>query len=312
MTGSRLVWQQVALYGLPVLVAGVGLSPWVALGLVALAVLWRWGIALSTFIAPVQVPQLELETISASHFAEKVRWCMDRLGVAYAERQMAGVFGAFLAGRTVPRLKIRTGAVRSQIGNSAEILRYLWGAYGSSSGEAAAFLEPTAERLALEQRIDRYGVSLQVWVYYHILDHRALTLRVWGCDNPVIPWWQRTLVGALFPVLRVFLRRAFRISEQGYRKASEHIEALLADVNERVDSSAGSILGDAEPNYADLAFAAISGLWLQPDGYSGGRMHLGPIPRADMPASMRADVERWVDAYPQAVDFIERLYGKRR
>lgn len=53
---------------------------------------------------------------------------MDRLGVEYSERQMVGVLGVFFTGRSVPQLKIRTGLVRSTIGNSPEILRYLWAA----------------------------------------------------------------------------------------------------------------------------------------------------------------------------------------
>jgi glutathione S-transferase len=295
-----------------VLIAGYGVSVPGAVALVLLMLLWRWGISLSTFVAPVAVPELELETISASHFAEKVRWCMDRLGLDYTERQMAGVFGAFLLGRTIPVLKVRTGAVRSRIGNSPEILRYLWGAYGAERAELATFLEPTAERIAFEQRIDRYGVNLQVWVYHHILDDRGFTLRIWGCDNPLIPAWQRYLVRCLFPALRVFLRRAFKISDAGYRKASEHIERLLADVDARLAVNGTSILDAAGVDYVDIAFAAISGLWLQPPGYSGGRMSGGPIPREEMPAGMRADVERWIQSYPHAAQFIQRLYQEER
>ena len=312
MTGSRLVWQQVVVYLLPLIIAGWGVSLGGAMALVVAMLLWRWGISLSGFIAPAKIPKLELETISASHFAEKVRWCMDRIGVEYTERQMAGVFGAFLGGRTVPRLKMRTGAVRSQIGNSAEILRYLWGAYGAELGERAQFLEPKVKRLELEKRIDRYGVNLQVWLYHHILNDRELTLRIWGCDNPAIPLWQRYLVRFLFPGLRVFIRRAFRINDAGYHKAVEHIENLLKDVDGRVEAGARSILSGSVPDFADIAFAAISGLWLQPPRYSGGRMSHGPIPRHDMPAGMAADVNQWVDSYPHATEFVERLYREER
>ena len=81
-----------------------------------------------TFVAPEKVPALVLDSISVSHFVEKVRWNLDRAGIDYVENASGGTLGAFFAGRTVPRLRIRTGAVRSQIGNSPEILRYLWGA----------------------------------------------------------------------------------------------------------------------------------------------------------------------------------------
>lgn len=122
MTGKRLLAHSIFLFLLPLVVAWFGISVSGAIVLVLAALAWRWVISLSVFVAPVKVPELELETIAASHFVEKVRWCMDRLGLDYTERQTVGALGAFFLGRTVPRLKIRTGSVRSTIGNSPEIL----------------------------------------------------------------------------------------------------------------------------------------------------------------------------------------------
>ena len=110
---------------------------------------------------------------------------MDRLGVEYTENPVGGTLGVFFRGRTVPQLKARTGHVRSVIGNSPEILRYLWGRYGYTDPEGAAFLEPTSERIDLERRLDKLGVSLQIWIYYRILDHRDLTLHAWGVSTDV-------------------------------------------------------------------------------------------------------------------------------
>lgn len=45
--------------------------------------------------------KLKLDTVSLSHYSEKVRWCMDKLGVDYVEEQDAGVFGIFLFARSV-------------------------------------------------------------------------------------------------------------------------------------------------------------------------------------------------------------------
>ncbi len=218
MTAKRLFIHTVFLFLLPVIVAWFGISVPGAIALVIVALAWRWLITLSGILAPEKTPEIELETIAASHFVEKVRWCMDRLGIEYTERQWVGVLGVFSMGRSVPELKVRTGLVRSRIGNSPEILRYLWGAYAAGSGDKAKFLEPTPERLALEKKLDRYGRDLQVWVYYHILDERELTLHAWGCDSPVIPAWQRYLVIALYPVLCFLLRKAFRISDDQLRQ----------------------------------------------------------------------------------------------
>ena len=194
MTDKRILFYTLALLLAPIFVAWFGLSVPAAIGLVVMLLMLRWLIIFSGFAMPEKAPDLVLETITVSHFVEKVRWCMDRLGLAYTEKPVAGTLGAFYRGRTVPLLRMRTGHVRSSIGNSGEILRYLWGRYGYADPEGAAFLEPSNERAELERRIDKLGLSLQIWVYYRILDHRELTLRAWGVHNPDIPLWQRQLL----------------------------------------------------------------------------------------------------------------------
>jgi glutathione S-transferase len=277
-----------------------------------LALLWRWLISLSVWVAPADTPELELETISASHFVEKVRWCMDRLGVDYIERPVGGTLGAFFLGRSVPVLHFRSGAVRSSIGNSMEILRYLWGRYASERGAQADFLAADAERLALEQCIDRCGVDLQVWVYFHLLDERELTLHAWGCDSGRIPAWQRLTLRLLYPLQAVLIRKAFRITPTRHEKAVRHVDELLAATEEKLADGRRSILGGEEPNYTDFAFAAIMGLWLQPAGYGGGQADEVRIERRRCPAPMIAEIERWEGRFPQTTAFIERLYAERR
>ena len=310
MLDKRIVLHAVFVLLLPVLVAAFGWSVWTALLLVLVALLWRWAIVLQGFMQPSRGPELVLETISASHFVEKVRWCMDRLGVDYQEVPWCGTLGAFYLGRTVPRLHVQTGMVRSQIGNSPEILRYLWGAYGTTHGSAAAFLEPTPERIEFEQRIDRCAVSLQVWVYYHLLDAPDICKRAWGIESEAVPAWQRRLVSLLYPVQVFLMRRAFRINESNYRRNRDHIDAQLAEVEAALADGRRSILGGDVVNYTDLAFAAIHGLWLQPEGYGGGAGIR--IERDTVPEPMRQDIERWVENYPSATRFIEALYASDR
>jgi hypothetical protein len=310
MPDKRLILHAAFVLLLPVLVAAFGWSVWTALLLVLLAILWRWGIVLQELLRPAPGPELVLETISASHFVEKVRWCMDRLGLDYEEVPWAGTLGAFYLGRTVPRLHFRTGAVRSHIGNSPEILRYLWGACSGTHGAAAAFLEPTEERLDFERRIDRSGVSLQVWIYYHLLGDPELCKHAWGANSEAVPAWQRKLVRALYPLQAFLIRRAFRVNEGHYRKSCEHIESLLAETEARLADGRRSLLGGDTRNYTDLAFAAIQGAWLQPPGYGGGAGIR--IERDTAPAAMRADIERWIEDYPRVTRFIEDLYAAER
>ena len=68
--------------------------------------------------------KMVLETISLSHYAEKVRWTMDALGSDYVEEQDAAIMGVFLTGRTIPGLRVPNR--NFTIYNSADILRYLY------------------------------------------------------------------------------------------------------------------------------------------------------------------------------------------
>lgn len=312
MTAKRLLIHSIFVLLLPIIIAWFGISVPGAIALVVFALAWRWLITLSGILAPEKVPEIELETIAASHFVEKIRWCMDRLGIDYTERQVVGALGVFFTGRTVPRLKVRTGLVRSTIGNSPDILRYLWGSYAASLGDQAEFLEPTTDRLALEKRLDRYGVDLQVWVYYHVLDNRELTLHAWGCNSPLIPAWQRHLVTAIYPVLRFLMRKAFRITQSHYRKSVEHIETIVADIHLLLADGRVSITGGESVDFADITFASLSSLWVQPPEFGKGKADQVRVDPQLMPAPMKADADRWIEQYPNAVGFIRRLYELER
>lgn len=312
MNGRRLLLHGLFLYLLPVGVAWFGLSPAAAAGLVLLMLLWRWAISLSSLARPPRAPEVELETISASHFVEKVRWCLDRLGVDYREKPVGGTLGAFFLGRTVPVLKFRSGAVRASIGNSAEILRYLWGRYAAERPGQAEFLRPTPERLAFESQVDRCGVDLQIWVYHHLLAKRQLTLHLWGADDPAIPAWQRMTLRTLYPLLGILIRQAFRITPERHAKAVIHVDGLLAEVEEKLADGRTSILGGAEINYSDLAFAAIMGLWAQPTDYGGGRAAAVRVSYEQCPEAMRREVDSWRTRFPRSTAFICRLYEARR
>ena len=274
MTDKRTTIFAVVLFLAPVVVAWYGLSVAAAAGIVILLLLCRWLITLSGILAPQRTPDLVLSTISASHFVEKVRWSLDRLGVDYEEQASGGTLGAYFRGRTVPQLKVKTGIIRSIIGNSPDILRYVYGRYLPERPERVAFLEPTAERVELEQRLDNYGVSLQVWVYYHILQDREITLHAWGANSPATPAWQRAMLRLLFPFLAFMIRFTFKINDTSYAKSVARIEELLAEVDAELADGRKSLLGGQESNYTDLAFAAFTGLWLMPTGSGLSLIHI--------------------------------------
>jgi glutathione S-transferase len=176
----------------------------------------------------------------------------------------------------------------------------------------AEFLRPTPERLEFESRIDSCGTDLQVWVYFHILDDRELTLHAWGANSPLIPAWQRLSLRLLYPLLKLLIRQAFRISPKHHARAVSKVSALLAEVENRLEDGRQSILGGNEVNYSDLAFAAIMGLWLMPPQYGSRRADAVRVSVDRCPAAMQSEIATWKSAYPRSAAFIARLYEQHR
>jgi glutathione S-transferase len=299
------------LLALPVVVTLVGLHPAVAAALVGLILLWRWVLTMGGLVARRSGPDLVLETIPASHFVEKVRWALDRLGLDFREQPDIGTVGVLFLGRTVPRLQVRTGAVTSAIGNSSDILRYLWGRYSAERPAEAAFLEPTPEAVELERRLDKYGAHLQRWIYARVLAHRRVCIYLWGGSDPAVPRWQRIAIRVLFPLQRAFLRRVFHIRPSSLAKSVAEIEEVLGWVEERLADGRQTLLGGGQTSFVDLTFASLSGIWVLPTGYGGGRAEAVIPIREQIPAAMVADMDSWRERFPAATAFVERLYADR-
>ena len=300
------------LYALPVLVAGAGWGVPAAVG-AAIAV-WLFGVATQLMRAQRTLrrppPRLRLHTITFSHYVEKTRWCLDRLGVPYDEVPNVGILGVLLTARTVPWLEVPPGATR--ISESSQILRYLWGQYaGVLPADRTWFLEPTPAALELEARLDRrLGNDVRVWAYGELLRHRALCMRTWGSDEPGIPRWQRLLLLALRPVLAIAVRRMLGVTPARAaealvrtREAFDAVDALLADGRRYLT---GSTL-----TFADITFASLGALAVLPPEYPGNRLG-GPRLSLDdvTDPGWRAEVERF-RARP-AGQFILRLYREER
>lgn len=310
MADRRRLLYAIALLLAPIMVAWLDFSVVAALLTVVGLLLLRWLIVMSGWLFPEKTPELELESISISHFVEKVRWAMDILGLDYTERRVGGTLGAFYRGRSVPQLKIRTGAVRSVIGNSKEILRYLSGRY-QHLNPSAGFLLATPDSEALEDRLDKHGRDLQIWAYYRVLDSKALTLRLWGADDPELPKWQRMLLRLLYPIQSRLIRRAFRISDENFARAVSRIDTFLGEINHSLEDGRESLLGGDTLNYTDIALASYVGVWLMPENYGAGKAEGVRIDAGLRPEPMQMDIDAWAAAHPRVVQFAERLYATR-
>jgi glutathione S-transferase len=260
-----------ALYALPALVAGAGWGVGGAVGVALAAALAGIAIRLVISLRALRRPQarLRLHTITFSHYTEKVRWCLDRMGVPYEEVPNVGLLGVLLTARTVPALEVPPGLTR--IGDSARILRYLYGEYaGRLPGERTWFLEPTPAALELEQRFDRrLGNDVRVWAYSQLLRDRALTLRTWGITEPGIPAWQRWLLAAGLPVLRFAVRRMLGVTPSRAQQALERTRQAFDEVDRLLADGRRYLTGETL-TFADLTFASLGALAVLPPEYPGG------------------------------------------
>ena len=303
--------QLLALYALPIVVAALGWGP--AAAAVSALLLALAGIAsrLGATRAAAARPEaaLRLHTITFSHYVEKVRWCMDRLGIAYEEVPNAGILGVLLTGRTVPSLEIPPGLTR--IGDSPRILRYLWGEYaGRLPAGRTDFLAPTPVALELERYFDqRLGNDVRVWVYSRIFARRDLTLRSWGIEEPRVPGWQRALLRAGTPLLRFAVRRMLGVHParaaralERTREAFDRVDALLADGRRY-------LAGDAL-SFADITFASLAALAVLPPEYGGHAIDGRRLGIEELEPDWRAEVEAF-RARP-AGQFVLRLYREER
>lgn len=295
------------LYLLPVVVAWAGWGVGTAAVIALLAALAGVAIRLrATLKPPSTTPRLH--TISYSHYVEKVRWCLDRAGIVYEEVPNIGILGVLLLGRTVPVLELP--AARTSVGNSAEILRLLWGLHGRDPSGRAAFLEPTDEALALERHLDRaLGEQVRRWAYERLFEDPALTLQLWGAREPAVPRWQRALLPVLRPLLRAAVRRMLRVTPASAYKALARTREVFDEMDARLEDGRRYLLGD-QLSLADITFASLGALAVLPDNYGGG--HLATrFPKVEsLPDPWREEVESF--RRRPSGRFIMRLYREER
>jgi glutathione S-transferase len=301
-----------ALYALPVVVAAAGWGVPAAVGTAVAAFLLGVAARLFVSLRALRQPErpLRLHTITFSHYAEKARWCLDRLGVPYEEVPNVGVLGVLLTGRTVPWLEVPPGLTR--IGDSSRILRYLWGEYaGRLPGDRTWFLEPTPAALELEAKLDRrLGNDVRVWLYHHLLRDTGLSFRSWGIEEPGIPRWQRALLLAFRPVLAFAVRRMLGVTPSRAARAWERTCETFGEVDQLLADGRRYLTGETL-TFADITFASLGALAVLPPEYPGNRLGGRRMTMADIhDPAWRAEAEE-LRARPSG-QFILRLYREER
>jgi len=211
-----------------------------------------------------------LESLTVSHYVEKIRWCLDYLNISYEEEEDSGILGLFLLGRTVPVLKIPGNAV--SIGNSPDILRYLYGEH-CCDDEKADFLQPSTERLELEKKFDKLGFNYRAFAYYvifnspNVLDFEK---EVWGLFQPGVPEWQKSILKICSPLFRKLVTLKLDISEENGMKRVKEARKTIDEIDELLSDGRTTLLNTEKPTFLDFHFCSMIAIILRPIEYGGG------------------------------------------
>lgn len=241
-----------------------------------------------------------LITIPFSHYCEKARWALDRVGVAYDERAHLPLFHllpARLAGgsRTVPVLVDG----KTVIADSTDIVA--WADARDPGALLPADPVDRAAALQLEDDLDRdLGPATRRWAYFQLLDRRDLEDRLFGSA----PRWERLALAAARPLAVRFLTRSLKIDAAGAERSRQKIDAVFTRLSELVGDGRRFLVGNRF-TVADLTFAALAAPILLPPGCAS------PLPSLDdFSGEPRARLEAWRASL--AGQFALRIYDAER
>jgi len=253
-----------------------------------------------------------LETLTVSHYVEKIRWCLDYLNISYQEEEDSGILGLFITGRTVPVLKIPGNAI--SIGNSAEILRYLYGEHCCEK-EKENFLQPTLERLELEKKFDKLGFNYRAFCYYVVFNSPNVDSwekEVWGLFQPGVPEWQKFILKLGSPVFRKLVTMKLNITEENGMKRLKEARQTIDEIDELLSDGRKTLMATAEPTYLDFHFCAMVAIILRPPEYGGGIINKRTFDSGpkDMPQKMKEEKEYLMNT--RSGKFVMNMYNQYR
>jgi glutathione S-transferase len=246
---------------------------------------------------------LRLITIPISHYCEKARWALERVGMPYREeRHVQGIhrFAARRAGGgiTVPVLVTPEGA----IGESQEILEWV---DARTPAEQRLFPKDPQARREVDHLCRRFDDELgpkgRRLMYVHMLAQRKLAL---SFNNEGVPAWEDRAIRYGWPLIVRVIQRVLDI-RPGIEIADE------AAVWGELDYVA-ELLADGRPylcgerfGAADLTFAAMCASVLAPPVYGV------PLPQPDVLAPSTATLIERVREHP-AGRYALGLFTKHR
>ena len=242
-----------------------------------------------------------LITIPLSHYCEKARWALDRVGFPYQEEPHAPLFHRLATrrngGRTVPIL-VHGGR---QFADSTDILVHADATVGGNllyPGDAAL----RGEVSALVARFDtELGPHVRRWAYAQLMSRTKILRAVWSHQAPRI---EASLLPLITPLLCRLISNLYRITPEKSQQSLERVRTVFGEVGGRLQEGRKFLVGDRF-TAADLTFAALAGPMVLPAESRAAHPALESLPLA-----MRAEVVRLRDS--EAGRFVLRMYSQER
>jgi glutathione S-transferase len=214
-------------------------------------------------------------TFQISHYCEKVRWALDRVGFPYVEEchlpPLHRLKTTPLGGSSVPVLVTETEILK----DSADILKYL-----DTVAPAHLKLYPTSPVLRheveeLEAQFNRkLGVLTRQWGYFYALQNRSVMQQLW-CEG--VPAWEKSLFPVLFPLTRYLVHSSYNVHCESALVAYHRTQQMFSMVSDRLSDGRRYLVGDCF-SAADLAFASLSAPGVVPPEYGGRFPRLNQLP----------------------------------
>ena len=239
----------------------------------------------------------KLITIPFSHYCEKARWALDRVGANYVEDGHLPLFHYTATksrgGKSVPILVDGKTVVR----DSTDIIAW-------ADAKKPGSLIPLAgaeEALAIEDDFDTHlGPATRRWAYYYLLPTREIDAVIF--TN--VPAWQKWALKLTRPLAVRTLKRMLNVDAEGVARSRTKIDETFARVDDVLRDGRKFLTGDRF-SVADLTFASLASPVLYPDEHPAQKVSISWLP-----AEAQEQIDRW--RHSRAGQFALRMYADHR
>lgn len=239
----------------------------------------------------------KLITIPFSHYCEKARWALDRVGAVYVEDGHLPIFHYTATkprgGKSVPVLVDG----KNIICDSTPIVAW-------ADAKKPGSLIPLAgadEALAIEDDFDTHlGPATRRWGYYYLLPTREIDQVIF--TN--VPTWEKWALKLTRPIAYGMLKRELKVDAEGVARSRAKIDETFARVDDVLRDGRKFLTGDRF-TVADLTFASLAAPVLYPDQHPAQKVSISWLA-----AEAQEQIDRW--RHTRAGQFALRMYADHR